>query len=269
MESEPIKRRVQAQFGDKAEAYARSLVHAQGASLPRLVALLDPQPSWQMLDVATAAGHTAHVLAPHVARVVATDLTLPMLPKTRALAAEKGLANVAVAAADAEALPFVAAGFDLVTCRLAAHHFPQVERFLAEAARVLRPGGLLAVVDNVVPGSARQGKKARLQRKAGRYVNSMERLRDPSHQHCLSVYAWRQAFYDAGFTVEHEETRWKWLEFGPWAARMGIAGPVLTRLRVLLTRAPREALAFLTPEIEGDTIKFRLSEALFIAKNRE
>jgi ubiquinone/menaquinone biosynthesis C-methylase UbiE len=265
--SDQGRRRVQLQFGDKAEAYATSTVHADRDSLRRLVELVQPDASWRVLDVATGAGHTAHAIAPHVAAVVASDVTAPMLAKARALAVEKGLANVTVAVADAEVLPFAARSFDLVTCRLAAHHFPYIPQFLASTARILQPGGRLAIVDNVVPGSLGSGRKARLQQEAGRYINALERLRDPSHARCLSLYEWRQAFLAAGFVLEHEELDWKWLAFGPWAARMGVVEPTLTRLRVMLSRAPSEVLEFLTPQILGDTIEFRLSEAIFVVRS--
>ena len=271
MSSEPqgaARSRVQSQFGDKADAYATSAIHADYESLTALVAALQPENTWRVVDVATGAGHTAHAFAPHVAQVVATDVTASMVAKARALAREKGLANVTAAVAGAEGLPFAAGTLDLVTCRLAAHHFPDVGAFLAEVHRVLRPGGHLALVDNVVPGSLRSGKKARLQQEAGRYINALERLRDPSHARCLSVYEWRQAFLDAGLVVDDEALSWKWLDFGPWAARMGVAEPALTQLRVLFTRAPDEVLEFLTPQIQAGTIKFRLSEALFVVTKK-
>ena len=61
---------------------------------------------WQVLDVATGAGHTAAAFAPHVARAVASDLTAEMLQEAAKLAKAKGLANMETARADAEALPF-------------------------------------------------------------------------------------------------------------------------------------------------------------------
>lgn len=258
------KQRVQRQFGDKAAAYASSKVHADPASLARLVDVVQPAGAWGALDVGTGAGHTAHTLAPHVRQVVASDLTPPMLAKTLELARERGLSNVLASAADAEDLPFADDVFDLVTSRLAAHHFPRIDRFLAEAARVLRPGGALLLVDNFVPGSLRSGKKERLQREAGRYLNAFDRLRDPSHQRCLSLYEWRQALYAAGFAIEHEEVARKELDFGAWTARMHVAPADVTRLRAMLLQAPKEVLEFLTPNLQGDTIKFYLSEALFV-----
>ena len=70
---------VQQQFGAHAAAYATSVVHAKGASLGRLVELVKPESHWQALDIATGAGHTAAAFAPHVARVIASDITDEML----------------------------------------------------------------------------------------------------------------------------------------------------------------------------------------------
>lgn len=260
------KQRVRQQFSDKAAAYASSAVHAQGRSLRRLVELTRPEEAWLVLDVATAAGHTAHALAPHVRRVVATDLTMQMLPKARELAAEKSLENVEFAGADAEALPFARESFHLVTCRIAAHHFPDVGHFMKEAARVLRRDGLLAIVDNVVPGSTRRGKKGRRRREAGRYVNAFEKLRDPSHVRCLSVYEWREMFYQAGFTLVHEESERKEMDFREYVARMDVPPDDVLRLRAMLVQAPQEVLEFLTPSRQGDKIEFCLTEALFIGR---
>src|SRR5690606_30374869 len=217
-----IRSRVQAQFGDKADAYATSAIHADPAHLVRLLELVQPQPDWRVLDVATGAGHTAHALARHVASVVATDLTPPMVAKARALAQEKGLANVSARGAGAGALPSAPASSDLVTVRLAPHHCPDIGRFLAEVHRILPPGGRLTVVDNVVPGSLHSGKKARLQNEAGRYINAFERLRGPSHARSPSLYARRHAFIQPSLAIEQIEGMSKRRELRLWAASMGV-----------------------------------------------
>src|SRR5690606_39820909 len=51
----------------------------------------------------------------------------------------------------AEDLPFADGSFDLVTCRIAPHHFADVQRAVHEVARVLRPGGLFLLIDSVAP----------------------------------------------------------------------------------------------------------------------
>ena len=194
------KKRVQEQFGANAAAYATSKVHASGASLTRLVDLVQPQLNWQVLDVATGAGHTAVTLAPYVSHVVATDITPEMLFVAARLVRERNVTNITLETADAENLPFDDDSFDLVTCRIAAHHFPNIGRFMAESARVLHAGGILAIVDNIVPGSHLRGKKAKRLRLAGEYVNTFEKLRDPSHGRCLSLDRWIERFRIVNFT---------------------------------------------------------------------
>src|SRR5262249_21339416 len=116
----------QEHFGATARTYLTSKPHAQGKSLDRMVALVKPQPDWRHLDLATGAGHTAYAFAPHVARVWATDITAEMLDLVREQAQKRGLANLRVAYAKAEALPFEDEMFDLVTCRIAPHHFESI-----------------------------------------------------------------------------------------------------------------------------------------------
>ena len=70
---------VQSQFGRAAADYATSSVHAQGESLARIVELTAPKKTWEALDVATGAGHTAAIFAPHVASMIASDITDEML----------------------------------------------------------------------------------------------------------------------------------------------------------------------------------------------
>ena len=70
---------IRSQFGVAASDYATSEVHAKGESLARIVELAAPQHPWRALDVATGAGHMAAAFAPHVANVVASDITDEML----------------------------------------------------------------------------------------------------------------------------------------------------------------------------------------------
>ena len=260
------KQQVREQFGANAAAYVSSPTHAQGASLSRLVERVAPQAAWRVLDVATATGHTALAFAPFVAAVIGLDLTPQMLPLAARLATERGAANVTFTVGDVEDLPFSDGAFDVVTCRIAPHHFPDVGRFIAEAARVLRPGGVLAVVDNVVPGSRLRGKKADRQREAGAYVNAFEKLRDPSHVRCLSYDEWLDALAVAGLKVEAQETLDKRLTFETWAARH--TSEMQTRLRVMLLQAPAAAAEFLDPQTHTGLTTFRLREGLFVARRQ-
>ena len=194
---------VQQQFGAHAAAYATSTVHAKGASLGRLVELVKPQPQWQALDIATGAGHTAAAFAPHVARVVASDLTEEMLQESAKLAKSKGFANMETARADAEALPFADA-------QLRPRHLPHRRASLpgradlrrrglarAESGRHLRAGRQhLARMRSRRPASP----NAEL-RDAALVYNAFEKIRDPSHGRCLGMAEWTEVLSDTGFKV--------------------------------------------------------------------
>jgi ubiquinone/menaquinone biosynthesis C-methylase UbiE len=244
---------VQDQFGRNAAHYLTSKPHARGKSLERLITLTAPQKDWRVLDIATGGGHVAYTFAPHVARVWATDITQEMLDQVKSEAAKRGLANVRVAYAKAEALPFEDASLDLVTCRIAPHHFDSIPEFLAEVHRVLKPGATAAIVDNVVPAGP-----------VGDYINAFERLRDPSHLRAWTMAEWRTAFVAATLAVGHEEELDKIMEFRTWAARYDAVMQAL--LRAMLTLAAPEVKAVLDPKGDGDAFTFRLREGLFIAK---
>lgn len=245
---------VKEQFGANAAFYLTHAPHAQGKSLERLVELTQPQRNWHMLDIATGGGHVAYVFAPHVARVWATDITDEMLAQVRGEAAKRELGNIRTAHAKAEALPFEDASFDLVTCRIAPHHFDSIPEFLAESARVLKPAGTLAVVDNVVPNGT-----------VGDYVNAFERFRDPSHLRSWTMEEWQAAFAHAGYAVTHSELLFKRLVFKPWAGRHDSVMQAFLR-SMLIEMTPPVAAYFDVRDADNDALSFRLSEALFIAK---
>ncbi len=248
---------VRQQFGDNAANYATSVVHAKGASLARLVELMNPEADWRLLDIATAAGHTAFAFAPHVDRVVASDLVPEMLEVGRAGAVERGLTNVEFELADAESLPFEDASFDAVTCRIAPHHFSNPERFVAEAARVLRPGGRFGLVDNMVDGEASP------------FVNDWERKRDPSHVQALGLEDWQAMAADVGLVARSAETLAKRMEFVAWAENMSVPDDVRAELLQELEEAPAAAVRYLRPDLgaPGDqsAAAFHLTEGILVA----
>lgn len=255
-----LRDRVQRQFGAHAQNYVTSKDHAEGESLDRLVALLPWAPGWRALDVATGGGHTALAIAPHVAEVVASDLTPAMLAAAEVFLRGRSLTNVAFETADACALPFEAAAFDLVTCRLAAHHFPDCDAFVRETARVLRPGGWLALIDNVTPPEPR----------AARFVNAFEKLRDPSHAWEYAAVDWEAFCQAAGFRVHLLEHYRKPLQFEPWCDRMSVPARTRQQLRLMLFQAPTAGRDALQPAFHGDPligpIEFSLGEILLLAQ---
>ncbi len=100
-----------------------------------------------MLDVGTGTGRMLSVLGPRVGRAVGIDRSREMLAVARAKLEHEGLANCTVRLGDMNALNAENGAFDLVTLHLVLHYADQPGHALAEAARVLAPGGRLLVVD--------------------------------------------------------------------------------------------------------------------------
>ncbi len=249
-------RLIQRQFGAHANDYATSDMHARGESLQRLIELTRPQRDWTVLDVATGAGHTALAFASNVASVVATDLTPQMLEAARKLAAERGVTNIEFKPADAQALPFDDATFDLVTNRIALHHYPDARKAIAEMARVCKRGGLVALTDNVVPPD----------KVTAGYINHLEKLRDPSHNWEYPIARLEAYFADVGLQVEHRESFKKEMEFEPWADRTSATTETRAQLRKLLLQAPDAARNWLEPRVDGDKMFFSLTEAVILGR---
>lgn len=258
---------VQSQFGRAAADYATSEVHAKGESLARIVELTAPQKTWEALDVATGAGHTAAIFAPHVASMIASDVTDEMLQEAAKLANARRISNMLTARASADALPFPDESFDLVCCRLAAHHFPNLETFVREVRRVLKKGGRFAFVDNVAPDRVRlpNASDAEIETAIVDY-NSFEKLRDPSHGFAPPPETWVALLKANGFSIAAHEQMEKELDFASWVARMRCTPNVVAELDRILTAGPAPLRAFLKPRTDDTrALHFTLQELLIVA----
>ncbi len=231
----------QQRFSQYAQGYVDSPDHAKTSDLDRLVEIANPEPGWSVLDVATGGGHTALRFASQAGLVIASDLTLKMLQTAHQHIASKGVRNILFSIADAEDLPFQAEAFHLITCRIAPHHFLDCTRFVREAGRALRPGGLLLVQDHVLPDD----------REAAEFVETFEKLRDPSHHRAFSEKEWAGMFQEAGFSVEHTERLAQRHQFLPWAERQGCSPEVIERLARMMQEAPPAATAWMQPQDVG------------------
>jgi ubiquinone/menaquinone biosynthesis C-methylase UbiE len=254
-----IKSKAQAQFGAASDAYATSTIHAKGESLKILTDLITPQPDWVMLDVATGAGHTALAFAPFVSKVIATDITEAMVNKAAEMAAQRGLTNVETRPADAEDLPFADDIFDLLTCRIAFHHFPHPQQALGEFARVLKPGGVLGFTDNVTVAD----------KTAAQYYNDYEKLRDPSHVWVPPLAELQTMFVAAGFEIEATRQFSKEMEFHDWVDRMRVSAEDKETLLAMMRNIPQPLEALFMPRWKNDTMYFSLREAVIIARLRQ
>lgn len=247
--------KVQKQFGVSAHDYATSDIHARGESLDLLEEWVHPQPHWRALDVATGAGHTALLFASQVNSVIATDITDPMLAQASKLAASQGKSNIETRYAEAESLPFDDQSFELVSCRLARHHFSHPQTALTEMARVLNPGGTIAFTDNVTVEDSR----------AAEVYNRFERIRDPSHHRVDSLSQLLADFEAAGFQEIRHRQLSKEFEFHQWADRQNVSDSDKQILLEIMKTIPVELVPQFQPRWADDTLYFSLWEAVITA----
>ena len=214
--------------------YATSEVHLRSPTRDRLHALLGRVDS--VCDVASGAGHTGLGFAGIASRIVAVDPAPNMLAQVRRLAAERDVA-VETVEAFAEAIPLPGESFDLVVCRVAAHHFSDLPRAMAEMTRLTRPGGHVAVID--MEGDEDPAIDA--------LNHDIEVLHDPTHVRSYPVSHWRALFAANGLWVEACENRcWEFpagLTVGRWCELGNSGTAALETIRARLAAAPPEWLA--------------------------
>jgi ubiquinone/menaquinone biosynthesis C-methylase UbiE len=197
---------IQQEFTKQATAYATNPTIMDSDWALRLVQVVQPAPQSCVLEVATGPGYVALAFATVAAEVVGVDLTDAPLIIARQNRDARGLTNVSFESADAKQLPFEDASFDIVTCRLAMHHFDTPERVFSEMVRVCRPGGKVAVEDMI----------ASEQSERSAYYNHWERLRDPSHVMALSVSQLVGYYRAAGLEIEAIQSEQRRQEVEQW-----------------------------------------------------
>ena len=189
-------------WDERAEQYRTSDAHREGPDLDRLVEWAEPGPGVTALDVATGGGHVARRLREAGCTVVSCDPAPGMQ---------------ADVICRAEYLPFDDTSFDVVACRVAAHHFEDVGAAVKEMARVAR--SRVIVVDTTFMGDD---------------VEQAEKLRDPSHVRNYDETEWRALFAAAGLEVEEVEFFDKSFELQAWLDRTGCDGEDAERATALL-----------------------------------
>lgn len=239
---------VREQFSQHADYYAKSSAHAKGDTLDLILDFADPQGTEKTLDIATGTGFTAFAIAPKVSCVFATDLTPEMVAKAADLAQEQAIKNVTFSVAAAESLPFADASLDLVTCRLAPHHFQNVRAFLSEVHRVLRTDGLFCMTDSVSPESE----------KLIAWQNRVETLRDNSHVYGYPPSEWDAMIIDAGFSIEKTaHVRNAQMSFLWWVRPQKNPPEVVQKIREAFAKlSPEDAKQHYTYKPDGDDFYF-------------
>ena len=187
-------------WDERAEAYRTSEAHREGEDLDLLVQWA--QGARKALDVATGGGHVARRFRDAGLEVVSLDPAPGMEPDV---------------VAPAEKLPFDDGSFDLVACRVAAHHFEDVRAAVREMARVSRD--LVLVSDNLF---------------VDEQAEEADRVRDASHVRNYTEDEWRSFFAEAGLEVEQAHTYVHLVLLEPWLERVGCTGKDAERMRELV-----------------------------------
>ena len=250
--------RVQRQFGASAPDYVTSPGHASGTDLECLVswgrALAPPR----VLDIATGGGHTAVAFAALAPRVVALDVTEPMLRAARQFAQSRHL-GLEFVAGDVDALPVRDATFDVVTCRTAAHHFASVARAVREVARVLRPGGSLLLQDILGHDDP----------DCAAFLLEVEQRRDRSHVRSYRAVEWKAFLRAAGLTIIDQAIVPKVRPWEEWTTRMRMTPEARRDLDRFVCDAPARCRAAFEFQIAGDQVESFTDRMLLVRADRD
>ena len=203
-------------WSSRAEAFRASEPHREGADLDLVVGWCEPEEGVKVLDVATGGGHVARRLREAGCDAVTVDPAPGMKPDV---------------VGRAEHLPFTDGSFDVVVCRIAAHHFRDIQAAVAEMARVSER--LLVIDDLLFDGEG---------------VEEAHRLRDPTHVRSYTEDEWRELVVANGFEVEQVEI------FGE--RRLALE-PWLDRVEVPAEDRPR-ILELLGDATDGETVRMPL-----------
>ncbi|HFZ8994073.1 TPA: class I SAM-dependent methyltransferase [Citrobacter freundii] len=246
---------VEKQFGSQANAYLTSAVHASGRDLQRLAQRLSSTPYASVLDMGCGAGHASFIAAQNVRQVVAYDLSSQMLEVVARAAKEKGLSNIATQQGYAESLPFEDRSFDVVISRYSAHHWHDVGQALREVNRVLKPGGVLIMMDILSPGHPVRDI----------WLQTVEALRDTSHVRNYSSGEWLAMINNAALITDSVITDRLPLEFSSWVERMRTPAALAEAIRQYQISASTAVKTYFALQEDGsftsDTIMIEAHKA--------
>jgi ubiquinone/menaquinone biosynthesis C-methylase UbiE len=221
--------KIRKRFTETADAFAQTVRRTrieEGRRLAeRATAGLTNAEKLLAIDLACGPGTFTRPLAARVRQAIGADLTPAMVEKARAEAARDGIANIEFVCADIYALPFADGVAGIVSCGYAFHHMTDPARALAEMARVLQPGGRMAITDIIVPEGC-----------DGAFQNSVERVRDPSHTSTQSLANFQALLRNLGLRVVSEHIHDDWRDFDVWMRNAGKApgDPVYAQTRGMM-----------------------------------
>lgn len=148
----------------------------------------------------------------------------------------------------------------MAVCRIAPHHFPHPDRFIKEAARVLKKGGKFILIDNVAPAD----------QELAEFMNTTEKLRDDSHSRCLPKEEWANLLEQNGLVELKSADRKKTFDYLSWVARTAESEAQMELVSEHLLGADEKTTDYFSIEINGGKIQtFTIDEWMALYEKKE
>ncbi len=256
MSLEAIKSAVQDQFNQNVHHYLHGSPMDDHELLSLIVRLAEPKDDYHLLDVACGAGFLAAEFARVVSSVTGVDLSEAMLAEARNNAHQLGFGNISFELADVEALPYADETFDIVSCKLALHYFPNPSRAIGEMVRVARKGGRVVLVDRVSSEN----------RHTQAYHNVIEKLRTPAKVKVYSPSEIVVLMEQQGLVVEQVQTYEQLQDVDDWLQTTGAPEACRQEARELMLRSQNEDVAVLNLRFEEGRLVMTHDTVIVVAK---
>jgi SAM-dependent methyltransferase len=158
-----------------------------------------------------------------------------------------------------EALPFADGAFDVVTCRIAAHHFASPAAAVREVRRVLRSGGSFLLQDILGHDDPQ----------AAAFVTEVERRRDPSHVRAYRAAEWNAFLRAAGLTPMDTAVVAKRRPWEEWTARTRMTPEARRDLDAFVRAAPERSRAAFDFRLVDDRVDSFTDRMLLVRADRD
>ena len=244
------------QFNNQAKFYSSSKTFSTGESLDILSNLFNKKKFKSGLDIGTGAGFAAFELSKSCEKVEATDISEGMINEAKKIMKERKINNLNFNICSAEELNYSDKEFDIVTCRTAAHHFLDVEKFCSEVHRVLKDEGEFIIVDTITSD----------QIKLNNWHQEVELIRDKSHIKNLSLIEWKSILKISKFSFLDIIQSRVTMNLNDWMERSGTSDKDKKILKDKFQNSDEKIKSFFGIKILNNDISFYWPVGIFHLK---
>ena len=244
------------QFNNQAKFYSSSKTFSTGESLDILSNLFNKKKFKSGLDIGTGAGFAAFELSKSCEKVEATDISEGMINEAKKIMKERKINNLNFNICSAEELKYSDKEFDIVTCRTAAHHFLDVEKFCSEVHRVLKDEGEFIIVDTITSD----------QIKLNNWHQEVELIRDKSHIKNLSLIEWKNILKISKFSFLDIIQSRVTMNLNDWMERSGTSDKDKKILKDKFQNSDEKIKSFFGIKILNNDISFYWPVGIFHLK---